>query len=436
MPDAAEAAIEDLLLAGRWAAALAAAYAWRAGDLRSEPALRRLAAGVFALSGHDRALAATVDPRLLSGGRIDELAGGARSHDYAASASVSAWSGDGDAAFREFGLAHERALAEGRFAFALGALERCAHHAFLFGDLPKARTAIADAGALAIERRSAHWRVRCAAIAARIAADAGEPDVAAGILERERADLLAPEALALFAPTGAHLAVAAGDPAALLVWASQRVLETALHSDVRDAALAAATAQLIALPNEGPPYPALAGALRRALLSAESAAASLELFTLATRCAGVDEAAFALRALDAVPAPHRRSVEAHRQLAQAYAGFRFGERESAVDRASDAARAFDSLGLRRWTNEAMLLLVQRERSPEPAARRRPTALSLTQREQQVAHLIRRGAANREIAHALQISEHTVERHVSSILSRLGLRSRWQIVDGRQPDAKS
>ncbi|HYL27426.1 MAG TPA: helix-turn-helix transcriptional regulator, partial [Candidatus Nitrosotalea sp.] len=84
--------------------------------------------------------------------------------------------------------------------------------------------------------------------------------------------------------------------------------------------------------------------------------------------------------------------------------------------------------LRRWTNEAMLLLVHHERSPEPPRRRRPTALSLTEREQQVSHLIRRGASNREVARTLQISEHTVERHVSSILGRLGLRSRWQIAD--------
>jgi len=64
----------------------------------------------------------------------------------------------------------------------------------------------------------------------------------------------------------------------------------------------------------------------------------------------------------------------------------------------------------------------------PERRGRSTASALTGREQQVANLIRRGARNREVAVALQISEHTVERHVSSILGRLGLRSRWQIVD--------
>ena len=85
--------------------------------------------------------------------------------------------------------------------------------------------------------------------------------------------------------------------------------------------------------------------------------------------------------------------------------------------------------MRLWANEAMLLLVRRD-DGAPHVRRRPTAISLTRREEQVAHLIRRGASNRQVAHALQISEHTVERHVSSILSRLGLRSRWQIVDVR------
>ena len=85
------------------------------------------------------------------------------------------------------------------------------------------------------------------------------------------------------------------------------------------------------------------------------------------------------------------------------------------------------MGLRRWTNEAMGLLVSQEPSSERRTRGRSGSV-LTGREEQVAQLIRRGARNREVAAALQISEHTVERHVSSILGRLGLRSRWQIAD--------
>ncbi len=64
-------------------------------------------------------------------------------------------------------------------------------------------------------------------------------------------------------------------------------------------------------------------------------------------------------------------------------------------------------------------------------RRRPgievgaEAPDLTVRELEVLRLIATGATNREIAQELVISEGTVKNHVSSILSRLGLRDRIQ-----------
>jgi DNA-binding CsgD family transcriptional regulator len=51
---------------------------------------------------------------------------------------------------------------------------------------------------------------------------------------------------------------------------------------------------------------------------------------------------------------------------------------------------------------------------------------LTAREQEVAALVARGMSNREIAQALVITEGTAEVHVKHILSKLGLRSRYQI----------
>ncbi|MFD3703202.1 response regulator [Nocardia sp. NPDC058658] len=55
---------------------------------------------------------------------------------------------------------------------------------------------------------------------------------------------------------------------------------------------------------------------------------------------------------------------------------------------------------------------------------RPT-IDLTDRETDVLRLLATGAANREIARALYLSEGTVKNHISSILNRLGVRDRTQ-----------
>ncbi len=59
---------------------------------------------------------------------------------------------------------------------------------------------------------------------------------------------------------------------------------------------------------------------------------------------------------------------------------------------------------------------------------------LTEREREVLHLVAEGRSNREIAGILHVSENTVERHVSSILGKLGLGSRteaaiWVVKNG-------
>src|SRR5262245_53906860 len=48
---------------------------------------------------------------------------------------------------------------------------------------------------------------------------------------------------------------------------------------------------------------------------------------------------------------------------------------------------------------------------------------LTVREQEVLEQMAAGLANRQIAHALGISEHTVKFHVSAILGKLGVATR-------------
>lgn len=51
---------------------------------------------------------------------------------------------------------------------------------------------------------------------------------------------------------------------------------------------------------------------------------------------------------------------------------------------------------------------------------------LTLREKEVLNEIRKGLSNEEIAHSLYISEYTVKKHVSNILSKFNLHNRTQV----------
>jgi NarL family two-component system response regulator YdfI len=62
-------------------------------------------------------------------------------------------------------------------------------------------------------------------------------------------------------------------------------------------------------------------------------------------------------------------------------------------------------------------------SPQPA----PAPALLSDRERQVLERIAQGAANKEIARQLQISERTVKAHATSIFNKLGVSSRAEAV---------
>jgi len=53
--------------------------------------------------------------------------------------------------------------------------------------------------------------------------------------------------------------------------------------------------------------------------------------------------------------------------------------------------------------------------------------SLTAREKEVLQLMAQGLANKQIALALAISEHTVKFHLSSLYAKLGISSRTEAV---------
>ena len=103
-----------------------------------------------------------------------------------------------------------------------------------------------------------------------------------------------------------------------------------------------------------------------------------------------------------------------------------------TDYERDLATARSSLEEKSW---AAAWSVGRAMSPEQAIEYALSAEDtspraepdpLTSREQEVALLVARGLTNRRISSELDLSEHTVHHHVSSILKKLDLSSRQQV----------
>jgi DNA-binding NarL/FixJ family response regulator len=86
------------------------------------------------------------------------------------------------------------------------------------------------------------------------------------------------------------------------------------------------------------------------------------------------------------------------------------------------------------SGDAVLSPAVTRRLLDQVGRRLPAAVSrdagleqLTEREHEVLRMLAAGLSNAEIAQALVVSEATVKSHVSSLLSKLGLRDRVQAV---------
>jgi DNA-binding CsgD family transcriptional regulator/tetratricopeptide (TPR) repeat protein len=96
------------------------------------------------------------------------------------------------------------------------------------------------------------------------------------------------------------------------------------------------------------------------------------------------------------------------------------ERLGAVNHARLAARELRRLGVRAW-----------RRGPSSQG---ASIGALSPREREIAHLVAGGASNREVADALLVSPKTVERHVTNLFAKLGVRNRTELGAAIRADA--
>ncbi len=127
----------------------------------------------------------------------------------------------------------------------------------------------------------------------------------------------------------------------------------------------------------------------------------------------------ALDAFDRLDLPYE-AARTHRLLASAFGDVR---RANAVAEARAALNVFDTLGASTDADESAAYL---RKLGVHAARHGPRAAAvLSPREEEVLTLLARGLSNREIAERLFLAPKTVEHHVRSVLSKLGLTNRTE-----------
>ncbi|HEY7637782.1 MAG TPA: LuxR C-terminal-related transcriptional regulator [Gemmatimonadales bacterium] len=139
----------------------------------------------------------------------------------------------------------------------------------------------------------------------------------------------------------------------------------------------------------------------------------------------------ARRRLEESAALHERSrtpFEAARARAQLARTLRaLGRREGAALEARAAVAVFEQLGADRDAAVARVFLAELEARTSGRGGKSSDAGRLTHREIEVLRLVAQGLSDKEVALRLGLSEHTIHRHITNVLTKTGLPSRTAAV---------
>ena len=116
-----------------------------------------------------------------------------------------------------------------------------------------------------------------------------------------------------------------------------------------------------------------------------------------------------------------------RAVAELSAAAELAERMGAISQGRLIAGRLRAAGVRAWRRGPATVVDDGDEGDDGHGRSgRSTLAALSRRELEVARLVAAGASNREIAGELVVSPKTIERHVTNVLAKLGLRNRTEL----------